>query len=99
MFSNSSLKRHYIYKKGSMLKHITNLRRIVRVHCIFDTNAKLQICRDGDVAFGSKDLGVDQFEQRVIVFECDKFSDLAKSFNPGFDDEMIESQWMKDIFE
>lgn len=87
LFSGSSLKRHLVYERGRLIWHLPSLRRIVRVHCIFDTNSKVQVIRkgSGEVVFGSRDLDPHGFEQRVLVFECDSFSHVKDpvTFDPA----------------
>ena len=69
LFSDSTLKRHLIYTSATQL---FSLQRILRVHLLIDTNIKVQWLRpqDGEVAFGSKDLREEGFEQRLLTFEC-----------------------------
>lgn len=87
MFSGSSLKRVLVYEKGALLRQLSSLRRVVRIHCIFDTNAKMQVIRkdSGEVVFGSRDLDPHGFEQRVMVFECDDFAHVKDpvTFDPS----------------
>jgi hypothetical protein len=43
------------------------------------------LLKKGDLVFGSRDLDVNSFEKRVIVFECDSFSKVKEPviFDPS----------------
>ena len=59
MFSDSSIKRKLITNRSLFKTLLTPLQRVVRIHCIFDTNLKIQIYRgenSSDLAFGSLSL-------------------------------------------
>ena len=74
------------------------MKRVVRVHCIFDTNAKMQIKRDQELAFGSRDLDVQSCEQRIIVFECQDYVHSAKTML-SYDQEIVSNPWFRELME
>ncbi len=102
-----------MYRQGELLSTLfsPHLKRVVRVHCLFDTNAKLQITRrslknngksEDEIVFGSRELSEDAFEQRVLVFEGDfKDSGRPMGFTPAAIDneELFDSEWFRGIME
>lgn len=96
LFSSSSLKRKLIIRKGHFFQSLRNLRRVVRIHCIFDTNAKMQILSNNEVAFGSLSLDPHVSEQRVLVFENMDFKTVDKPFTSMYKD-IGDSAWLQEM--
>lgn len=54
--SGSSIKRKLVIRKNQMLSSLIGLRRVVRVHCLIDTNMKLRFEGPNGQVIGSSDL-------------------------------------------
>ena len=61
--------------KEAKLQSLVGMQRVVRVHCLMDTNVKVQVRRKDtrEVMFGSTDLDPSKFEKRIVVFENQEF--------------------------
>lgn len=70
--SGSAIKRQMILDKHNYLSSIFGMRRVVRIHCIFDSNLKIQIRskNNNELVFGNMDINHNKFDNHILVFEC-----------------------------
>lgn len=75
--STNAIRREMLLRKGAFLRSLIGMRKVTRVHCVFDTNIKMKIInkKTNQIVFGSsfdekKSDDLNRYEKRLITFEC-----------------------------